>query len=97
MARILQQNMREFDVLGHFEKEYEYGILMHQFTEEDIMFFISGVKEQMVIYSLKPFFDKTSVLKIKFSYTSDFSNKTNIGGLVFSAKNRKDVFQWINI
>ncbi|OQA17943.1 MAG: hypothetical protein BWY64_01780 [bacterium ADurb.Bin363] len=72
VSRIIQQNMRECDILAHFEKEYELALLMVHPTEEEIRFFMDSLQEQMDIFSLKPFKDKTRILKIKTRYTSDF-------------------------
>ena len=85
VARIIQQNMREFDVLAHFEKDYEFALLMTGPSDEEVKLFTDSVRAQVELFALKPFGDN-SALKLKISYTGDFKSSKNLDEIIFGIR-----------
>jgi len=81
VARTIQQNMRDFDVLAHFEKEYEFALLMTQADDKEVKFFINNLMEKIELFSLKPFGDN-STLKLRINSTENLKNYKSIDDII---------------
>jgi len=75
-ARIVAQQMRDFDLLALSEKENQLFLLMSGLSEEELNDLLRRLSLQMKTMSLKPFDDGTA-LCLTISYICSFNNMSS--------------------
>ncbi len=73
-ARMLAQQMRDFDLLALSEKDNQLFLLMAGLSKEELTPLFERLSTQMQSMTLKPFKDDTE-LRLSISFTSDFKDK----------------------
>jgi GGDEF domain-containing protein len=93
VSRVIQQNIRDFDLLSHFENENEFSILMPQTGMEEFKTVISSMEKHLNTFKLQPYGDG-SVLQLHLCGLSCFDRLSSIEEVLsrlrcLEAENRK--------
>lgn len=90
VSRIIGEYIKDFDLLAHFEHEWEFAVLKHKMKDDNIDDFISAIQKKMEHFSLKSFEDD-SVLKVKIVYSSPFSCVKSLEEIISEIRNKEQL------
>ncbi len=90
VSRIIGEYIKDFDLLAHFEHEWEFAVLKHKLNDDNIDELISAIQKKMEHFSLKPFEDD-SILKVEIVYSSPFSCKKFLEEIISEIRNREQL------
>jgi hypothetical protein len=88
VSRIIGEHVKDFDLLAHFEHEWEFAVLKHKIKDDNIDDFISAIQTKMAHFSLKPFEDNT-VLNVKIVYASSFSTVKSLDEIISEIRSKE--------
>jgi GGDEF domain-containing protein len=74
ISRIVQQNIREFDVLAHFERENQLAVLFPQLESDKMDRIVDKIEFQVRKFRFKPYEDETDLM-LSLNRITGFSGK----------------------
>jgi GGDEF domain-containing protein len=80
-ARILGQNLREFDILARSEKENEFLLLLPDSPKEGVESLVGRISKQVETFNLKPF-EENYAFRLQVRYSADQTEGKSIETLI---------------
>ncbi|MFP4499195.1 MAG: diguanylate cyclase, partial [Vulcanimicrobiota bacterium] len=89
ISRIIQQNIRAYDIMSHYKNEDEFIVLLSSPEEKGILSIIARIQKQLNLYSLRPF-DDDRVLTVRTNHLDAIKDYDDNDDIFSALKERKE-------